>query len=155
VNTLRQGGSSPSNLNERGASLLEALLAALLLSTALAAIAPLMAAAGSTNLAARRQTVATIAAAQKLEQLRLLSHDSDLAAGGSLTQNVAGFVDHLDSTGTVVSTGLEGPSGAVLTRRWSIVPASATSNDEWIVQVRLVQRSTLAELSAVLGSYRK
>jgi len=155
VDTPRDGRCWHSNLNERGASLLEALLAALLLSTALAAIAPLMAVAGSTNLAARRQTVATIAAAQKLEQIRLLSHDSDLAAGGSLTQNVAGFVDHLDSTGTLVSTGLEGPSGVVFTRRWSIVPASASSNDEWIVEVRLVQRSTLAELSAVLGSYTK
>lgn len=152
MNTPREGRFSHSSLCERGASLLEALLAALLLSTALAAIAQLMAVAGSSNLAARRQTVATIVAAQKLEQLRLLSPDSDLAGGGSVTQNVAGFVDHLDATGSVVSAGLEAPSGAVYTRRWSIVPASASSNDEWIMQVRIVQRSTLAELSTVRGS---
>jgi hypothetical protein len=133
---------------------LEALLAALLLSTVLAAIAQLIAVAGSTNLAARAQTVATIVAAQKLEQLRSLAADSGPASGGSLTANVAGFVDHLDATGAVVGTGEARSAGAVYTRRWSIV-AQSWSPGAWLIQVRVVQRRTLAELSTVVGSYAR
>jgi hypothetical protein len=42
----------------------------------------------------------------------------------------------------------------VYTRRWSIV-AQSWSPGAWLIQVRVVQRRTLAELSTVVGSYAR
>ena len=142
---------SPGQPDERGSSLIEALLASLLLVLAIVAIAQLFAIAVSTNIEARTRTVATILASQKLEQLRVLAGVA-LAPGGSLAQNTSGFVEHLDASGIVLGADAQRPRGTVYTRRWSIEPVIAGPDGVWLVQVRVVGNHTLAQLVTVTGS---
>jgi hypothetical protein len=146
---------------DRGTSLVEALVAALIMTTGVVTMAQLFSIATATNLAARRNTVATILAEQKLEQLRALAFGYDLAGGpvtdlssdttmtpeagggtglqtsptSSLQQNAIGFVDHIDDTGRIVGRGAQPPVQAVFTRRWSIEPVSADPESALVIQV--------------------
>jgi hypothetical protein len=136
---------------ERGASLIEAMLATLMLSVTVIAIAQLFSIAASTNVVAKSRTVATILASQKIEQLRALAGRSDLSWGGSLTQDSSGFVDYLDANSVVIGGGSQRPSGAVYTRRWSIMPLPAGPDGLQLVQVRVMGRGTLAQVVTVTG----
>lgn len=128
-----------------GFSLVEVLIAALVLATGVIAMAQLFAIAAAANVAARSKTVATILAEQKVEQLRALGWP-DLAPGGSLSTNAPGFVDHISAGGVVVGVAAQRPSEAVYTRRWTIESASA---DAVIVQVRVVAKGDLAHITAL------
>jgi hypothetical protein len=110
-------------LAEDGSTLLETLVATLVLTTGLLAMAELVRIATSSNVRARSATVAGILAGQKLEQL--LSLDVDDALGlaespWSLQRNTPEFVDHVDGGGVIVGQDVEAPASAVYTRRWSI-----------------------------------
>ncbi|HZM61829.1 MAG TPA: hypothetical protein VFB85_18600 [Vicinamibacterales bacterium] len=136
---------------ERGASLIEAMLAAVILSVAVVAIAQLFSIGASTNVEAKSRTVAAILASQKIEQLRALGAHSDLNSGGSLTEDSAGFVDYLDANSAVIDDGSPQRSGVVYTRRWSIVPAPESLESLRIVQVRVVGKGTLAQVVTMTG----
>jgi hypothetical protein len=147
---------------DRGSALAEALVAALLLTTGVLTMAQLISTATRSNVSARSTTIATVLAAQKLEQLRALTwgfgpagvpltdRDTDtttlphaptggtgLGASppGTLHRNTPGFVDHVDSTGHVVGRGAQPPPQASYTRRWSIEPLALTPDQSVRIQV--------------------
>jgi len=56
------------------------------------------------------------------------------AGGGSLTHDVAGFVDYLDATGEPVD--VDGPwRGAVWTRRWEMTPIDRYAPEALAIEV--------------------
>ena len=144
-----------------GSTLVETLVATLVLTTGLLTMADLIRVAAASNRQARSATIAGILAEQKVEQLRALTWGLDLAgapvtdlstdttvlpespAGGtglqpspwSLQRNTPGFVDHLDSGGAIVGRGLQAPASAVYTRRWSIESLPAHADRVVLIQV--------------------
>ena len=116
----------------------------------------------------RLQTVATHAAAERMEQLRGLSWgmgDANLplpsgdlttdlsvtppagggpglsTAPGTLAANVAGYVDFLDRNGRWVASGVVAPPGTVFTRRWSVAQVPGRPN-QLLLQVLVVRTHT-------------
>jgi hypothetical protein len=111
-----------------GSTLVEALIATLILSTGLVAMAHLIAMATASNVAARHETVAQILAAQKVEELL-----ADVAGGGpqpaspwSLQRDTPGFVDYVDEQGAAAGAAAL-PVSMLYTRRWSIEPLAPTA----------------------------
>jgi type II secretory pathway pseudopilin PulG len=147
---------------EKGSTLVEALVATLVLTTGLLAMAELVAIATSSNTRARRNTLAAIFATQKLEELRSLtwafdvngSPASDAAlqpSPWSLQRNTSGFVDHVTQAGVVVGRDAQAPPTAAYTRRWSIEPLAASPEDAVLIQVLVTRTSDrgLADRGAV------
>ena len=133
-------------LAERGSTLVEALVATLVFTTGLLAMAELVAIATSSNVRARRSTLAGILAARKLEELRSLTWEFDLngapaadpslqSSPWALQRNTRGFVDHVDQSGVIVGRDVEAPPAAAHTRRWSIEPLPASPEDALLIQV--------------------
>ena len=146
---------------DRGSTLVEALIATLILTTGLLTMVELVRVAATTNVIARNGTLSRILAEQKIEQLRALAwafdasgipvSDADTdttvlpespsggtglqASPGSLRQNTAGFVDHLDGGGRIVGRGAQTPPSAVYTRRWSIEPSPTSTGPAVLIQV--------------------
>lgn len=145
----------------RGSTLIEALIATLILTTGLLSMAGLVNLAAASNRVARNGTLTRILAEQKIEQLRALAWELDASgapvsdvstdtavlpessSGGtglqaspySLQQNTPGFVDYLDSGGRIVGGGPQPPASAVYTRRWSIEPMPASAGRAVLIQV--------------------
>ena len=125
--------------DERGFSLLEALIATSILAVSLVSLADLFGLAIRSNVAARRTTTATVLAQQKLEELRALAWTAlTQSPANALQENTPGFVDHIDQFGENRGGGADPPSDAVYTRRWSIEPLPATP-DTLVVQVRVMR----------------
>jgi Tfp pilus assembly protein PilV len=123
-------------VHERGSSLIEALVATLMVSTGVATMAHLLSIATVTNLAARRSTVSAIAAEQKLEELRTLPFDNlQTSPASTLEQNTDGYVDYV----------------GIYTRRWSIEPVSSTAGSSLVIQVLV---TTANEVSRGAGRIR-
>jgi Tfp pilus assembly protein PilV len=117
---LRISVGMNARVQERGSSLIEALVATLIVSTGVVTMAQLLSIAAVTNLAARRSTVAAIAAEQKLEELRTLPFDElQISPASALEQNTDGYVDYV----------------GIYTRRWSIEPVSSASGSSLVIQV--------------------
>ena len=149
--------------SDGGFTLVEVLVAMLIMAIASLGVAALFAVSIRANQAARFQTSTTTLATQKMEQLRALTwgFDSDglglpvsdttsnLAvfpvdgSGGGLDPspndaldvNTPGFVDYLDARGTWVGTGGQPPATAVYIRRWSIQPLPTNPNNTLMLQV--------------------
>ncbi len=79
----------------RGFSLVEVLVALFLMALAALAAAPLFVAATRANVGAGDAAEVGAAAVSRMEALRAAEYDS-LAPGGSLSTNVAGYVDTTD-----------------------------------------------------------
>lgn len=133
-------------MQARGFTLVEVLVAVALLSGATLGGVHLMAFATRGMHVARMQGTAAVAASSRLDQLRTLQFEFDLAGqrltdvgtdltvdppspggsglttsgAGSLDVNVSGFVDYLDEAGRWVGTGLAPPPRAVFVRRWAV-----------------------------------
>ena len=97
-----------------GSTLIEVLVAMLVLVSGVLGMAQLFLIAAASNAASRDTTLAATLAAQKVEQLL----SSELADATDL-------VEHIDGRGRVVSTADSPPVSAVYTRRWSVEPVSA------------------------------
>jgi hypothetical protein len=109
-----------TNVPEQGSSLIEALVATLIVSTGVLTMAQVLSSATVTNLAARRSTVAMILAEQKLEELRSMPWENLLPSYlSTLEQNTDGYVDQV----------------GIYTRRWSIEPVSTSPNTALVFQV--------------------
>lgn len=148
--------------DERGFSLMETLVATLLLTVSLVSIAQLFALSTSTNFKAKTTTVASVLAQQKMEQLRSLTWGFDrsglpindyttdiavnppAAVGGkgllpspnnALTDNVSGYVDYVDANGQSLGGGANPPGGTLYVRRWSIEPLPTNPNNTLVLQV--------------------
>jgi Tfp pilus assembly protein PilV len=106
-----------------GTTLIEVLVATLVLVSGVLSIAQLFMTAAATNAAARDTTIAATLTAQKVEQL--LSSD---------VTDATDLVDHVDMWGRVLGTGESPPRDAVYTRRWSIEPLTA---DTVAIRVRV------------------
>ena len=113
-----------------GFTLLEVMIALLLLTGAFLAVAQLLAVAGRASDRSRATALGAVLAAQKMEQLRALSwaYDIDgtpldglgLSPPGALDADAAGFVDYFDDTGAPVGAGPAPPAHAAFARRWSV-----------------------------------
>lgn len=147
-----------------GSSLVEVLIAALIMVTGVLAMVRLTVIAVESNVDARSRTMATVLAVQKIEQLRALAWTIDPSGvaiedtstdtttapessggtglqsspGDSLTRDTPGFVDHLDARGAIVGRGTQAPREAVYTRRWSI--ANAADDGSLILQVYVLRK---------------
>jgi len=122
---------------ESGSTLIEVLIATLVLISGVFSMAQLFLIAAATNAEARQTTVATTLAAQKMEQV--LSADVAVAAES---------VEHMDGSGRVLSTGGPPPSDAVYTRRWSIEALTAES---LVVRVRVGRSDRSGRLRRMSG----
>jgi hypothetical protein len=137
--------------SERGASLIEALIALAIIVTTITGVAHLLLWSRATIWSSSAGTMSMVLASQKLEQLRALPWQVDpaghpvsdsttslatnqpslggsgLAASpaGTLHDNTPGFVDYLDARGVWRGTGSSPPAGAAFVRRWAIVPFDA------------------------------
>lgn len=147
--------------DSRGSTLVETLVATLILTTGLLMMAELVRVATATNTVARNGTLAGIFAEQKIEQLRALAWQFDASglpvsdvstdttvqpeapsggtglqsSPGSLRQNTPGYVDHVDGSGQIVGRSTQPPASAVYTRRWSIEPIPTTGGPAVLIQV--------------------
>jgi len=147
---------------EAGFSLVEVLVAAVILMTGLIAVAQMFVTSTNQNMDARRVTTTSVLAQQKIEQLRALAWGfdefglpvSDFASniavtpptpsGGvglqaspdySLFTSAPGYVDYLDAYGNWVGTGMTPPANALYVRRWSIDPLPTNPNNTLVFQV--------------------
>ena len=141
-----------TNQSCAGFTLIEVLIASILAAAIATGVAHLIAIGIDANRAAREQTVTTMLAASKLEQLRSLSWtfepgsvvppprrsdgSADLsvepsgsggpglspAPHGTLESNVRSYVDYLDGQGRWVGNGAAPPADAAYVRRWSVRP---------------------------------
>ena len=153
----------------RGVALLEVMVALALLAGAIVSLAGLFLIAAKSNRDARSVTRMSLAAAQKIEQLRALSWASgedgedviDLSTDvsvspetgggpglrpsppGTLVSDVPGYVDFLDDHGLWVGAGTDPPAAAVFTRRWSVEPLADSPLDTLVLRT-VVMRTALA-----------
>ena len=147
----------------RGFSLIEVMVATGLLTTALVALAQLLAMSVTANTAAKNTTFATVLAEQKLEQLRALTwgfdenglplsdsttdtavdpEDPNSGTGlspspaAALQEDTPGYVDYVDRWGKIVGKDADdAPDGAIYFRRWSVEPLPTNPNNTLIIQV--------------------
>jgi Tfp pilus assembly protein PilV len=100
-------------LLEDGFSLVETLVATVLLFVSVATLAQLFAIAARSNVASRHVTYATVLAGQKLEELRALDLDAvGPSPAAAITADTPGWVDYLDRNGRTIGgvSGLGRPS---------------------------------------------
>ena len=100
---------------------------------ALTALAQLFVIADEATSGARRVSLASILAAQKIEELRTADLAAAQASAAALTTNVAGACDFLDQYGRSLGTGTTPVPGSLFVRRWS-VEAFAADPDTFLVQ---------------------
>jgi type IV pilus modification protein PilV len=121
-----------------GSTLIEVLVAVLVLVSGVLAMAQLFLIAAVSNAASRDTTMTSTLAAQKVEQMLMEPGDA------------AEHVEHIDAWGRVVSTADRPPAMAVYTRRWSVESVSA---DAVCIRVR-VGRAVRNESSRMPGETR-
>jgi prepilin-type N-terminal cleavage/methylation domain-containing protein len=104
-----------------GFSLVETLVAVTILAVALASLAQLFGVAAAANQRARRTTLASLLARQKMEELRSLAWDAapGPSPAGVLETDVDGYCDFLDALGQRFDSPATS-AGAAFVRRWSI-----------------------------------
>lgn len=115
-----------------GFSLPEVVVAAGLLASALAALAPLLALSIQSDLSSRLRTSAMVAAQQKLEELISAGTDA-----GVVAPPAAG--DVVDLTGRIVEDGVDG----VFTRRWWVEPLPADPAGALVIRVEVALRARI------------
>jgi type II secretory pathway pseudopilin PulG len=151
-----------------GFTIAETLVAMGVSVTLLATLVPVYFQAVTSTLTAHGQSMATMLAAAKLEQLRGLTFGVEdagaagllrvtdtvtdltrpgLSAGGAglspsppgtLLRDVDGFVDYADAAGRWVGSALAPGSAAAYARRWAITPLPASPDDAVVLQVVVV-----------------
>jgi prepilin-type N-terminal cleavage/methylation domain-containing protein len=161
---------------DEGLTLIEVLVGMVVLSVAALGSAGLSVTSLNMAAAARLQTMTTVLAAQKMEQLRALAWrfaDSgvllpvsdvvtDLSGdpmaaggtglssspGGTLLANTVGYVDYLDKHGAWAGNGGSPPAAAVFIRRWNVAPLPWSPTDAIVLRVLVttVVRETQASL---------
>jgi type II secretory pathway pseudopilin PulG len=146
----------------RGFSLLEVVVAICVLTLGVMVLAECLAMATRANRSARTTTVASVAASNKMEQLRTLvwgfdavgfprsDASTDLtvepqwptggpgltpAPSDSLAGNVNGYFEFVDGRGVSLGAGSSPPATAVYVRRWSMTPLPADPVNGLILQV--------------------
>ena len=169
---------------ERGFTLIEVLVALVVLSIMALGVAALFGVAIRSVHAARNQTSTSALATEKMEQIRSLTWGFDRvetslpvsdtttdlsqtpptdtgtglnpSPADTLNANTPGFVDYLDGRGQWVGTGATPPANAIYIRRWSIEPLPTNPNNTLVLQVLVttVMREK-AVIAAGAGSPRR
>ena len=108
---------------QRGFSLLEAIVAMAIMSTATIAVAQLSILSARANRIARSNTVTSVLASQRMEQLQSAAW-AELAPSPpeALVRSTDGYFDYVDTDGRTLAGGRTPPAGAVFVRRWAITP---------------------------------
>lgn len=114
--------------HERGFTLIEALIAMVILAFGMIAVSNLLIVAASSNTVANQSTAATTTATEALERLKAQPFGL-LAAGGDLDNDVAGYF-RLDTV----------PGVGVIHTRWQI--SSVTPNDNQTLFIRVRSEGT-------------
>ena len=171
--------ASNSTSRDDGFTIVEVLVALLIIAVMAAGVAELFAVSIKATHAARNQTSTTVLASQKMEQLRSLTWGLDEAGTGlpvsdtttdlsvdpatngggglnpsptgTLNSNVAGYVDYLDRAGQWVGTGANPTGGAVFIRRWSIEPLPTNPNNTIVLQVLVTTVRRESQMAAATG----
>jgi prepilin-type N-terminal cleavage/methylation domain-containing protein len=146
---------------EEGFSLLEVLIAVVVLASTAAGLGGMFAIAAVSTRMARSETLAVLLATDKVEQLRGLAWSFDASGTAtsdttsdvsvqpvtsfgqglraspvdSLQRNTTGYVDYLDQTGRWVGTGPQPVAGAVYVRRWNIQRLPSDPENTLVFQV--------------------
>lgn len=130
-------------IDDRGLSLIEALIASALIATALVALSHLLAIATTQTTAARRTMTALVLAQSKLEALRSLpwrfaadgsrtsSEALALSPASSLVDDAGGWYEELDRFGSAFVEGRP----RQYRRRWAIARLSPMDEDTLVLQV--------------------
>jgi len=114
---------------ERGFSLLETMLAMLIMLMILLSVAQLFGMSVAVNKAADDITQVTSLASEMIEQLKFRGYDG-LTAGGSLASDATGYYD---------TPSVDSDSAAEFTRRWQL-----TDNGDYMqIDVRVISMSAL------------
>lgn len=153
--------NSGVNRHEAGFSLIETMVATLILAISLTSVAQLMAIAVRANQSAQRGTYATTLAQEKMEQLRGLAWGFDdlglpindlttnltndpatndgvglqPSPAGALSSNQTGYVDYVNRDGNTIGGGPNPPVDTAYVRRWSVEPLPTNPNNTLILQV--------------------
>jgi type II secretory pathway pseudopilin PulG len=137
--------------DEVGFTLVEVMVASLLLALSIVAVAELFAISIRNTAIAGNSAFTAILAAQKMEQLRALTWAFDAQGApvsdsalmsltpDTLLQDTSGYVDYLDAAGRPLGGSGTLPPGAVYVRRWSIDPLASNPDTTLVIQV-LVRR---------------
>src|SRR5262245_31013148 len=172
-------GASVSTSRDRGFTLIEVLIALVILSIMALGVAGMFGVAIRSVHAAKNQTTTATLATQKMEQLRSLTWGFDAieqslpvsdtttnlsqtpptdtggglnpSPGGALNANTAGYVDYLDARGQWVGTGNQPPPTALYIRRWSIEPLPTNPNNTLILQVLVTTVQRESQVAAAGG----
>jgi len=132
-----QNERQPSG-SDRGFTIIEVLVALTLIAIAAAGVADLCAIAIRSTRDARDETMATLLAGQKIEQLQSASWSSTdlmLSPPDTLASSVPGYAEYFDRHGRLLGGGAAPPPDAVYVRRWSIAAPSSGSPDTRVVRV--------------------
>ena len=147
--------------DDRGASLIDALVAVAVVITVTTGVAQLVLWSRRAIWAARTHTIAVTLAEQKLEQLRSLDWTIDATGAsisdestdvsvdppgpggtglqptpaGTLAVNTPGYVDYVDAAGGWRGNSPDPPRGAAFVRRWSIEPLPFDAVDTLVITV--------------------
>jgi prepilin-type N-terminal cleavage/methylation domain-containing protein len=175
--------SSTDRPGEHGFTLVEVLVAMVIVTCGALGVAELVTVAVRAAQAARSLTSCTMLAVQKMEQLKALtwsfagdevdsppvgdvstdlSYEPATGGGrglsaspaGALERNTPGYVDFLDADGRWVGTGATPPGAAVFIRRWSVEPLPAAPDDTRMLQV-LVTRVTIESRVSIAAGERR
>jgi prepilin-type N-terminal cleavage/methylation domain-containing protein len=140
---MRQQTPPDPRAQEQGFTLIEALVAMVILMFGVAAVANLMVVAGSSNTVANHSTAATAAATQQMELLKSAPYGT-LVTGGNITAPV-GAVSNCGGTTPVTATYqcnsiTTGPNAqfvgvAQVHVRWQIFPPTAAAPNTRFIQV--------------------
>ena len=147
--------------SESGFSLIETLVATLLLVTGVVATAQMMVLSTRGNIASQRTTYSATLAQEKMEQLRGLTWGFDQVGlpiqdyttniavdpptgngvglspspDDVLASNTNGYVDYVDRYGVSLGGGPFAPQETAYVRRWSVEPLPTNPNNTLILQV--------------------
>ena len=139
-----------------GFSLVEALIASLLMATAVVGLAHLVVTAAAQGATIRSQTTAIAAAQSKLDQLRSLAWtyaaDGTALSDQALGESPSGSVDYLDSTGASCGDD-DACSFATYVRRWSITLFDPDDLDTLALQI-CVFRINMSQPDACVSAIR-
>jgi hypothetical protein len=171
----RNPRASAAKRSDRGATLIEALIATAIVVTTITSVAHLLAWARRAIWSSGTDTMTTVLAIEKLEQLRSLNFEFDdggtavtddstdlsgqqPSSGGAglqtspldaLEVNTSGCVDFLDAQGVWRGTGVDPPSGATFVRRWAIVPFAPDPMNTLVLHVVVLPLADAANPSGL------
>ena len=153
-------GTDTTARRQRGFSLIEVMVAIVILTVGLLSLAQMMVLATNSNMLSGRMTSSSSLAKEQLERLKATPFYSDVAArtrsvalqpGGSLTDSEAGYVQFFDSEGQPV----DGPGDALYEVRWQITDVPTAMPLEMVrIDVRCMPAGGEGSQFAVIGEAR-